>query len=86
MNDEALKQLLDRLERIEGLVVYPSKKQSSFEWIASKLKEQGTQRGLLMLVGSAFPLLGLGLEVEDTVAIMSAIFAIIGVQNVITEG
>jgi hypothetical protein len=86
MNDDALNQLLDRLERIEGLVVYPTKKQSSFEWLSSKLREQGTQRGLLMLVGSLFPLLGLGLEVEDTIAIMSAIFAIIGVQNVITEG
>jgi len=86
MNDDALNQLLDRLERIEGLVVYPTKKQSSFEWLSSKLREQGTQRGLLMLVGSLFPLLGLGLEVEDTIAIMSAIFAIVGVQNVITEG
>ena len=80
MNDEEFNELIARLDRLENGGVKKS------NWLFAKLKEQGTQRGLLMLVGSAFPLLGLGLEVEDTITIMSAIFAIIGVQNVITEG
>lgn len=86
MNDEARDELLKKIERLEALIAHPVKQQSSFCVIASKLKEQGTQRGILMLIGSAFPLLGLGLETEDTLTIMSAIFAIIGVNNIVTEG
>jgi len=40
----------------------------------------------LMLIGSSFPLMGLGLAVEDTLTIMSAIFAIVGVNNIVTKG
>jgi len=86
MNEEAEKALLEKIERLEALITHPVKKQSSLEWILSKLREQGTQRGVLMLIGSSFPLLGLGLAVEDTLTIMSAIFAIVGVNNIVTAG
>ena len=86
MNEEAEKALLEKIERLEALITHPVRKQSSFEWAVGKLREQGTQRGILMLIGSAFPLLGLGMQVEDTISIMSAIFAIVGINNIITEG
>jgi hypothetical protein len=86
MNEEAEKALLEKIERLEALITHPVKKQSSFKWILSKLREQGTQRGVLMLIGSSFPLMGLGLAVEDTLTIMSAIFAIVGVNNIVTKG
>jgi hypothetical protein len=87
MNEEAEKALLEKIERLEALITHTvKKKQSSFEWILSKLREQGTQRGVLMLIGSSFPLMGLGLAVEDTLTIMSAIFAIVGVNNIVTKG
>jgi hypothetical protein len=51
--------------------------------LLDKLKEQGTQRGLMLLA----PLLAtkLGLSTEDTVTMMTAILAIYGTHNVITE-
>lgn len=52
--------------------------------LLNKLKEQGTQRGLLMLIGSVVPMLGL--PTETMIQVVSAIFMIIGTHNVITEG
>jgi hypothetical protein len=88
MNDEARDELLQKIERLEALINHPVRRNNTpiFSSLLNKLKEQGTQRGILMLVGSSFPLIGWGLEVQDTIAIMSAIFAIIGMNNIMTEG
>lgn len=53
-------------------------------FLKNKLKEQGTQRGLILLC----PLFAnrLGLSPDDTLAAITGILAIYGTHNVVTEG
>jgi hypothetical protein len=52
-------------------------------WLKNKLKEQGTQRGLILLA----PLTAthFGLSTEDTLTLVTGILAIYGTHNVVTE-
>ena len=50
MNEEAEKALLEKIERLEALITHPVRKQSSFEVISNKLSEQGSQRGLIIII------------------------------------
>jgi hypothetical protein len=52
--------------------------------LLDKLKEQGTQRGIIMLV----PLVSthVGLSTEDSLTLITAVLAIYGTHNTITEG
>lgn len=52
--------------------------------LGNKLKEQGTQRGLLLLA----PLVAVkvGVSVEDMITIVTAVLAIYGTHNVVTDG
>ena len=52
--------------------------------LLEKLKEQGTQRGLMMLV----PLIAIhvGLSAEDSLTLITGVLAIYGTHNAITDG
>ena len=52
--------------------------------LLEKLKEQGTQRGLMLIA----PLIAtrIGLSPEDTVTVITAILAVYGTHNVVTDG
>lgn len=80
-------EVLQRIEQLELKVFNEAdqiKPPSKLGELMNKLKEQGSQRGILMLIGSAVPLLGL--PTETVIQIVSAIFMIIGTQNIVTEG
>lgn len=81
MTDEELAGLVEELER-RGLAV--TKKQEK-SWLKAKLEEQGTQRGLLLLV----PLLlerVFQLDSSTSIQIVEGMLAIYGTHNVVTPG
>jgi anaerobic glycerol-3-phosphate dehydrogenase len=89
--DEELHKKIDKLESVVDsiLQVVPiiseqPKPPSLLKRIVNRLSQQGSQRGVLMLIGSVVPLLGL--PTETVIQIVSAIFMIIGTQNIVTEG
>jgi hypothetical protein len=89
--DEELYKKIDKLESIVGTILQAvpviteqPKPPSLLKRIMNRLTEQGSQRGILMLIGSVVPLLGL--PTETVIQIVSAIFMIIGTQNIVTKG
>ena len=52
-------------------------------WLRNKLKEQGTQRGLVLLAPLAAT--HIGLSTEDTLTLVTGILAIYGTHNVVTK-
>ena len=52
-------------------------------WLKNKLKEQGTQRGLMLIAPLAAT--RFGLSTEDTLTLVTGILAIYGTHNVVTE-
>jgi hypothetical protein len=77
-----------RIKELEQLVreiaVQPKAKPSFIQKIMFKLSEQGSQRGLTLIVSAMIPYLGLPSEI--TLQMMGALFMIIGTHDTITEG
>jgi hypothetical protein len=82
MTTEELDDFIEQL-RSKGYVIEP--KVSKPSWLATKLKEQGTQRGLLLLVPLILEQV-FNLDSVTSVQIVEGMIAIYGTHNILTEG
>lgn len=82
MNKEDLDDIIAELEA-KGYVV--SEKVSRWDWLNKKLREQGTQRGLLLLVPLILERV-FQLDSSTAMQIVEGSLALYGTHNVVTPG
>jgi hypothetical protein len=82
MNKEDLNSIITELEA-KGYVV--SEKVSLWGWLNKKLSEQGTQRGLLLLVPLVLESV-FQLDSPTSIQIVEGVIALYGTHNVVTPG